>query len=51
MPDPAHFPHEDDGRPITDPLTPTIYRRGECAEVEPAVPGWSMAVEDLFLPA
>ena len=35
----------------TDPLTPAIYRRGECAEAEPAVPGWSMAVDDLFLPA
>jgi Uma2 family endonuclease len=33
----------------TDPLTPTVYRRGECAEAEPAVPGWSMAVDDLFL--
>jgi len=35
----------------TDPLTPTIYRRGECAEAEPAVPGWTMAVDDLFLTA
>ena len=26
-----------------------IYRRGEIAEAEPAVPGWTMAVEDLFL--
>jgi Uma2 family endonuclease len=34
----------------TDPLAPTIYRRGERAEAEPAVPGWSMAVDDLFLP-
>jgi Uma2 family endonuclease len=34
----------------TDPLAPTIYRRGECAEAEPAVPGWSMAFDDLFLP-
>jgi hypothetical protein len=27
----------------------TIYRRGEIAEAEPAVPGWTMAVDDLFL--
>ncbi len=27
---------------------PTIYRRGDVAEAEPAVPGWSMAVDDLF---
>ncbi len=27
---------------------PTIYRRGERAEAEPAVSGWSMAVDDLF---
>jgi len=26
----------------------TIYRRGETAEAEPAVPGWTMAVDDLF---
>ena len=33
----------------SDPETTTIYRRGEIAEAEPAVPGWSMAVDDLFL--
>ena len=27
---------------------PTFYRRGEIAEAEPAVPGWTMAVDDLF---
>jgi Uma2 family endonuclease len=27
---------------------PTIYRHGEIAEAEPAVPGWSMPVNDLF---
>ncbi|HEX8492899.1 MAG TPA: Uma2 family endonuclease [Pyrinomonadaceae bacterium] len=27
---------------------PTIYRRGETAEAEPAVPGWTMPVDDLF---
>ena len=32
----------------SDPGTPTIYRRGEVAEAEPAVPGWSMPVDDLF---
>lgn len=34
----------------SDPENPTIYRRGEIAEAEPAVPGWKMAVDDLFLP-
>ncbi len=32
------------------PDAPTLYRRGETAEAEPAVPGWTMAVNDLFLP-
>lgn len=32
----------------SDPDTPTIYRRGDLAEAEPAVPGWSMPVEELF---
>lgn len=27
---------------------PTIYRRGEFADAEPAVLGWKMAVDDLF---
>jgi Uma2 family endonuclease len=31
-----------------DPTSPTIYRRGDIAEVEPAVPGWTMPVDDLF---
>jgi Uma2 family endonuclease len=30
------------------PDTPTVYRRGEMAEAEPAVPGWTMPVDDLF---
>jgi Uma2 family endonuclease len=30
------------------PEHPTIYRRGDMAEAEPAVPGWRMAVDDLF---
>lgn len=27
---------------------PTIYRRGELAEAEPAVPGWRLPVDELF---
>jgi Uma2 family endonuclease len=34
----------------SDPEHPTIYRRGEVAAAEPAVPGWSMPVDDLFSP-
>jgi Uma2 family endonuclease len=30
------------------PDQPTIYRRGETAEAEPAVPGWEFAVDELF---
>jgi Uma2 family endonuclease len=30
------------------PDNPTLYRRGQLAEAEPAVPGWTMPVEDLF---
>jgi Uma2 family endonuclease len=30
------------------PIQPTMYRRGDQAEAEPAVPGWSIAVDDLF---
>ena len=33
----------------SDPDKPQIYRRGEMAEAEPAVPGWTMAVDDLFV--
>jgi len=32
----------------TDPQRPAIYQRDEIAEAEPAVPGWTMAVNDLF---
>ncbi len=32
----------------SDPDNPTIYRRGDMAEAEPAVPGWRMPVDDLF---
>jgi len=31
-----------------DSANPTFYRRGEIAEAEPAVPGWTIAVDDLF---
>jgi Uma2 family endonuclease len=34
-----------------DPGNPTVYRRGEHAEAEPALPGWSMPVDALFPPA
>jgi Uma2 family endonuclease len=30
------------------PTTPTVYRRGEQAEAEPAVPGWKFPVDELF---
>lgn len=33
-----------------DPDAPTIYRRGDVAEAEPAVRGWTMPVDDLPLP-
>jgi Uma2 family endonuclease len=31
-----------------DPGRPTIYRSGDLAEAEPALPGWSMPVDDLL---
>jgi Uma2 family endonuclease len=34
----------------SDPTTPTVYRKGDRADAEPAMPGWSMPVDDLFLP-
>jgi Uma2 family endonuclease len=34
----------------SDPENPTIYRRGQKAEAEPAVPGWKMPVDNLFEP-
>jgi Uma2 family endonuclease len=30
------------------PDSPVIYRRGEQAEAEPALPGWTFAVDDIF---
>ncbi len=32
----------------SDPATPTLYRRGDVAEAEPALPGWKMPVDDIF---
>ena len=34
----------------TEPLSPTMYGFGQRAEAEPAVPGWSMPVDDLVPP-
>lgn len=33
----------------SDPETPTVYHRGELAEAEPAVPGWTLLVDDLLI--
>ncbi len=33
----------------SDPENPSIYRRAEVAKAEPAVPGWTMPVEEIFL--
>jgi Uma2 family endonuclease len=30
------------------PDNPVVYRRGQIAEAEPAVPGWTLRVDDLF---
>jgi Uma2 family endonuclease len=32
----------------SDPDNPVIFRRGDMADAEPAVPGWQMPVDDLF---
>jgi Uma2 family endonuclease len=32
----------------TAPTQPVVYRRGNTAEAEPAVPGWRMKVDDIF---
>jgi Uma2 family endonuclease len=32
----------------SDPEHPVIFRRGDMADAEPAVPGWRMAVEELL---
>ena len=33
---------------VSAPDTPTIYHRSEIAEAEPALPRWTMPVDDLF---
>jgi Uma2 family endonuclease len=33
---------------VDSPEQPVIYRRGETAEAEPAVPGWKFPVDELF---
>lgn len=33
---------------VENPNEPRIFRRGEIADAEPAVPGWTIAVNDLF---
>ncbi len=33
---------------VNDPDNPKIFRRGEMAHAEPAVPGWRIAVDELF---
>lgn len=32
----------------SDPAHPAVCRRGDVAEAEPAVPGWTMPVDDFF---
>jgi Uma2 family endonuclease len=32
-----------------DPNNPRVFHRGQVADAEPALPGWSMPVDDLFL--
>lgn len=32
----------------TDPETPAVFRRGEIADAEPALPGFRMPVEEIF---
>lgn len=32
----------------SDPDKPLIFHRGDSADAEPAVPGWRMAVDDLY---
>lgn len=34
---------------IYSPEVPRIFRRGDIADAEPGVPGWSMPVDDLFV--
>jgi hypothetical protein len=32
----------------SEPERPRVFRRGDHADAEPALPGWSMRVDDLF---
>ena len=32
----------------TAPDAPTVYRRGERADAEPALPGWTFPVDEIF---
>jgi Uma2 family endonuclease len=32
----------------SDPTTPVVFRRGDTADAEPAVPGWRLTVDDVF---
>ena len=36
---------------VAEPHAPLVFTRGDLAHAEPAVPGWSMAVDDLFRPS
>jgi Uma2 family endonuclease len=33
---------------VNDPDTPKIFRRGDIADAEPAVPGWRISVDEIF---
>ncbi len=33
----------------SEPTSPSFYRSGELAEAEPALPGWTMSLEELFI--
>lgn len=35
----------------SEPRTPAVYRKGQIADAEPAVPSWTMPVNDLFDPS
>ena len=34
---------------VESPEQPKVFRRGEIADAEPAVPAWTMPVDDLFI--
>jgi len=34
---------------FSDPLTPAVFRRGDVADAEPALPGWRLKVDDIFV--